>query len=138
MRWLVRLIASAGLAVDAYVHADLSGRYDPIGSSISQGDLFRVEAGIASLAALLVLVLGRRETYALAFVVAASALGAILLYRYVNVGTLGPLPNMYEPIWFTEKSVSAVAEGVAVIASLVGFGLTFIKPAPQPQPRAGS
>lgn len=137
IRWLVRLLASAGLAVDAYVHADLASRYDPIRSSISQGDLFRIEAGIASLAALLVLVLGRRESYALAFVVAASAFGAIVLYRYVNVGTLGPLPNMYEPIWFTEKSVAAVAEGVAVIASLVGFGLTLIKPTPRPRPESG-
>jgi len=28
--------------------------------------------------------------------VAASALGAVLLYRYVDVGSLSPLPNMYE------------------------------------------
>jgi hypothetical protein len=138
MKWLVRLITSAGLAVDAYVHADLASRYDPIRASISQGDLFRIEAGIASLAALLVILLGRRETYALAFLVAASALGAIVLYRYVNVGKLGPLPNMYEPIWFTEKSVSAVAEVVALIASLVGLGLTLIKPKPQPQPESDS
>jgi len=128
MKWLVRLLASAGLAVDAYVHADLASRYDPIGSSISQGDLFRVEAGVASLAAMLVLVLPRRETYAFAVSVAASAFGAILLYRYVNVGTLGPLPNMYEPIWFTEKTVSAVAEAAALLAALIGLGFTLITP----------
>jgi hypothetical protein len=128
LRWLVRLLASGGLAVDAYVHADLASRYDPIRASISQGNLFRAEAGIASLAALLVLVLPRREIYAFAVAVAASALAAILLYRYVNVGTLGPLPNMYEPIWFTEKAVSAAAEGVALIAALVGLGFTLVTP----------
>jgi hypothetical protein len=118
---LLRLITAAGLAVDAYVHADLAPAYDGIQASISQGTLFRVEAGAASLAALLVLVLGGRTWFALAALVAASALGAILLYRYVDVGQLGPLPNMYEPVWFTEKSVAAVAAAVATLAAVGGF-----------------
>lgn len=122
--WPIRLVTAAGLAVDAYVHADLAGRYDPVRNSISQGDLFRVEAGAASLAALLIVLFARRGTYGFVFVIAASALGAILLYRYVNVGTIGPLPNMYEPIWFTEKVVAAAAEAVALGAALLGFGLT--------------
>lgn len=122
--WAVRAIAAAGLAIDAFVHADLAGRYDPIRQSISQGNLFRVEAGVAALAAVLIVVIARRATYAFAFLVAASALGAIVLYRYVNVGTLGPLPNMYEPVWFTEKVVAAVAEAVTVVAALGGLGLS--------------
>jgi hypothetical protein len=122
--WPIRLVTAAGLAVDAYVHADLASRYDPVRNSISQGDLFRVEAGVAALAALLVVFFTRRETYGFAFIVAASALGAILLYRYINVGTIGPLPNMYEPIWFTEKVVATAAEAAALLAGLVGLGLT--------------
>jgi hypothetical protein len=125
---IVRVIVSAGLAVDAYVHADLADRYDPIGSSISQGNLFRVEAGVAALAALLVVFVAGREAYGLAFLVATSALGAIVLYRYVDVGALGPLPNMYEPIWFAQKTVAAVAEAVALLASLIGLGLTLLRP----------
>jgi hypothetical protein len=66
----------------------------------------------ASVAALIVLVVGRRTGFGLALAVAGSALGAILLYRYVNVGQLGPLPNMYEPAWFTEKTTAA-AEAAA-------------------------
>jgi hypothetical protein len=124
LAWAARLVTAGGLAADAFVHADLAGRYDPIRQSISQGNLFRVEAGVAALAALLIVVIARRETYAFAFVVAASALGAILLYRYVNVGTLGPLPNMYEPVWFTEKVAAAVAEAAALVAALGGVGLT--------------
>jgi hypothetical protein len=111
------------LAIDAFVHADLAGRYDPIRQSISQGNLFRIEAAVAALAALLIVAIARRETYAFAFVVAASALGAIVLYRYINVGTLGPLPNMYEPVWFTEKVVATVAEAVTVVAAIGGLGL---------------
>jgi hypothetical protein len=107
--------------VDAYVHADLADAYDPVGANISQGTLFRVEAAVAALAALLVIVAWKRLSVRMfAFLVAASALGAVLLYRYVNVGALGPLPNMYEPAWFPEKAVSAVAEGVGTVAAAVG------------------
>jgi hypothetical protein len=118
---VLRVLVAAGLAVSAYVHADLAPVYDGIHASISQGNLFRIDAAAASLAALVVLVIGRRTGFALAFVVAASSLGAILLYRYVNVGQLGPLPNMYEPAWFTEKSIAAVAEAVATVLSAGGL-----------------
>jgi hypothetical protein len=114
----LRLLTAAGLAIDAYVHADLAPAYDAIHGSISQGDLFRIEAAVASAAALIVLAFGRRTGFGLAFLVAVSAFGAIMLYRYVDVGTLGPLPNMYEPAWFTEKTIAAVAEaGTAVLAA---------------------
>jgi plastocyanin len=118
---VLRLLVAAGLAVDAYVHADLAPLYAGIHASISQGDLFRIEAGVSAAAALIVLVVGRRTGFGLAFVVSASALGAILLYRYVNVGQLGPLPNMYEPSWFGEKTLAAVAEAAAVVLSAGGL-----------------
>ncbi|MDH6120471.1 hypothetical protein ABH930_004634 [Kitasatospora sp. GAS204A] len=120
--WTLQVLTAAALAVDAYVHADLASQYDSVSKQVSQGTLFRAEAAAASLAALLVLVAGRRlVVWAFAFVVAAAGVGAVLLYRYVDVGTLGPLPNMYEPIWFTEKAASAIAEGVATASALAGF-----------------
>lgn len=116
-RTLLRWLAAAGLAVDAYVHADLAEGYDAVVNSVSQGDLFRIEAALAALAALLLVVWPRRSTIAFAFLVAAGGLAALLLYRYVDVGPLGPLPNMYEPVWFTSKQVAAVAEAVAALAT---------------------
>jgi hypothetical protein len=112
---LLRLLAAAGLAVDAFVHADLAGRYD-LGGTISQSTLFLIQGALAAAAALGLVVRGRRLEAAFGFVVSAAALGAVLLYRYVDVGRLGPLPNMYEPIWYTEKTLSAIAEGVALVA----------------------
>lgn len=120
--WVLRLLTAAGLAVDAYVHAELADTYDPVVAGISQGTLFRAEAAAAALAALLVLVAGRsRLVWAFAFLVAASALGAVLLYRYVDVGSLGPLPDMHEPAWYPKKTVSAVAEAVAAASAAVGL-----------------
>jgi hypothetical protein len=118
---VLRVLTAAGLTVDAYVHADLASLYDGNHAAISQGNLFRIEAAVASLAALIVLARGRRTGFGLALVVAASALGAIMLYRYVNVGPLGPLPNMYEPAWYTEKTLAAVAEAVAAAVAACGL-----------------
>ena len=108
--------AAAGLAYDAYVHLHLAKGYDAIGSSITQGGLFRVEAGLAIVTGLAVLLSDHRLVWAAAGLTGLGGLGAVLLYRYVDVGAIGPLPNMYEPVWFTLKTRSAVAEGsVAVI-----------------------
>jgi hypothetical protein len=125
IRVLLQVVTAAALAVDAYVHADLAAAYDLVGRQISQGTLFRLEAAVASLAALLVLLLGRRRpVWVFAFLVSVSALGAVLLYGYVNVGALGPLPNMYEPFWGLKRTSSAIAEAVGAVTSLVGFLIT--------------
>ncbi|MEU8512773.1 hypothetical protein AB0C76_14455 [Kitasatospora sp. NPDC048722] len=113
---VLRLVAAAGLAVDAAVHARLADQYDAVGDSISQGTLFRLESAAASLAVLLLLLWRHRAGDVFAWAVAASGLGALLLYRYVDVGAIGPLPNMYEPVWFSDKTLAAWAEGVATAA----------------------
>jgi hypothetical protein len=46
----------------------------------------------------------------------AQRLGAVLLYRYVNVPMLGPFPAMYEPVWFPE-AVAALVAGAAALLS---------------------
>lgn len=121
MRLLLRVLISVGLAIDAYVHLVTASAYDAVGDTLTQGDLFRIEAAVAGVAAVLILFLPHRATFAFAFVVAVSAFGAVVLYRYVDVGALGPLPNMYEPVWTMDKIVSAVAEGVAAGLALLGL-----------------
>ncbi|MFI0225485.1 hypothetical protein [Streptomyces lydicus] len=112
-----RLLAAAGLALDAYVHARLAGRYDAITATLGQGLLFRVEAALAALAALLVLVVRRPAADAFACLVAAGGLALLLLYTYVDVGPLGPLPDMYEPFLTGDKQLTLVAQAVAVLAT---------------------
>jgi hypothetical protein len=118
------LVAAAGLAIQAYVHFDLASEYDVIKSSVlSQGDLFRAEAIVAVIAAVAVLLRPRRYTAAFAFVVAAAGMAAVLVYAYVNVGAFGPIPNMYDPIWFPKKTLSVWAEGIAAVAALALFAM---------------
>jgi len=85
------------------------------------GDLFRVEGVAAAIAAAAVLFHPRRYTAAFAFLVAAAGTAAVLVYAYVDVGAFGPFPDMYDPIWFPEKTLSAWAEGVAAVAALALF-----------------
>jgi hypothetical protein len=121
-RWLITLVTAAGLGVDAYVHWHLAPSFDTLTGTasphISQGQLFRLEAVLALIAMLAVLTSRRRPVLWFAFLVAAGGLGALLLYGYVDVGGLGPLPDMYDPIWYPEKTISAVAEGLAAVGAL--------------------
>ena len=118
----LRLVIIGGLAVDAVIHLQLAPVYQLAApGGIGQGNLFRVEAGLALVAALLLLVRPSRITYAFAFAVAAGGLVAVLLYRYVDVPALGPIPSMYEPLWFAKKTATAVAEAAAAVGALTGL-----------------
>lgn len=112
---VLAVLAAAGLGYDAYVHLDLASGYDPVGDTITQGALFRVEAGLAIAAAVAVLLSDHRLAWAFAGLVGLGGVGAVLLYRYVDVGAIGPVPNMYEPVWFTLKTRSAYAEAAVAV-----------------------
>jgi hypothetical protein len=117
-RVVLRGVTALALLVDAVVHIHLAPGYQlSAPGGIGAGNLFRIEAAVAVAVALLVVLRPTRTSYAAAFLVGLSALGAVLLYRYVNVPAFGPLPAMYEPVWFFEKSMSAVAEAVAVVVA---------------------
>ncbi len=76
--------------------------------------------------------------WALCVLVLASALGALLLYRYVDVGTLGPLPNMYEPAWFPKKTAAAFAEAVGLVTAFAGLLILTFCPTLRPTLRRSS
>jgi hypothetical protein len=122
IRAALTVVVLAGLAVDVYVHFDLASSYAGVKSStLSQADLFRAEGVVALIAAVALLVRPRRYTAGFAFLVAAAGTAAVVVYRYVDIGAFGPFPNMYENIWYSEKTLSAWAEGIAALAALALF-----------------
>jgi hypothetical protein len=126
---VLSVFVAAGLVVEAVVHLRLAHDYQlaqPAG--IGQGNLFRVEAVIALLAAGYLLVRRSRLAFTVAAAVGLAGLVAVIVYRYFQVPAIGPIPSMYEPIWFFSKSLSAVAE--AVVAVLAGFAA--VRRHPQP------
>jgi hypothetical protein len=116
---VLAVLAAAGLGYDAYVHLHLASSYDSVGSTITQGGLFRLEAGISILFAAAVLVSDNRLVWLSVGMTGLAGVGAVLLYRYVDVGKIGPVPDMYEPVWFPLKTRSAYAEGGVVVVWVV-------------------
>jgi len=118
IRTVLVAVTVAGLAVDAYVHISLASAYDPVRGTVSQGQLFRIEALAAMVCALFLLLRPGRLTAAVAAALAGGGLVALVLLRYVDVGSLGPFPDMYEPLWYTKKSWTAIAQAAATAAAI--------------------
>jgi hypothetical protein len=123
LQWALAAATAVLLGIDAYVHLHDAHFYDSAAaSSISEGNLFRVQAVVAVVVAVALLVRPHPVVWAVAVLVTASAVGAVLLYTYVDVGALGPLPDLYEPTWVPAgKLASAVAEGLATLLAITGF-----------------
>jgi hypothetical protein len=122
MNMALRVLTALALFIDAGVHIYLAPGYQaasPVG--IGQGNVFLLDAAAAVLAALYVLFRGSRASFALALAVALSAFVAVMVYRYVDIPAFGPFPAMYEPVWFFEKSLSAVAEGAGALLAAAGL-----------------
>ncbi|MEP7022078.1 MAG: hypothetical protein ABI808_15650, partial [Pseudonocardiales bacterium] len=103
-RWGLVVVIVVGLGIDAYTHLDLADIYTGVKTgTLSQATLFRIEAVAAILAAVAVVMRTNRLTAALVALVTGGGAFALLLYRFVDVGKLGPLPDMYEPFWYTKK-----------------------------------
>lgn len=140
--WLLRLLTATGLGIDAYIHWHLAPDFDTLAGPghpvITGGQLFRVEAALAAMAMLLVILLSARAVAAVAFLVAAGGVAAVLVYQYTDPGTIGPLPDMHDPVWSTAKTTSAVAEVIAAAAAMILLGLlTRNRAHRRPQPVAG-
>ncbi|MCO4252949.1 hypothetical protein [Pseudarthrobacter raffinosi] len=122
--WVLRVGVAAALVVSAVIHVQLAPGYQQAApGGIGQGTLFLVQAGAAVLAAVFVLLKGSRIAFAAAAVIALSSLAAVILYRYVQVPAIGPLPSMYEPVWYAAKTITAVAEAAAGALAVAGYAL---------------
>lgn len=137
LRWTLIAITAAGLLIDAFVHFHLAGSYSGVRTNyLSEGDLFRAEATAAVIVAAALLIRPRRYTAAAAFLVAAAGTIAVVFTRYVNIGGFGPIPNMYDPAWYLEKTLSAVAEGIAAVTALLLFVLLHVEAREELKPTA--
>ena len=121
MTGLVRLLTAAALAVSAYVHLDLSSSPYYAGGQLTLGALFLAQAVVAAAVALWVAVRPSRPAYVAAAAVAVASFLALVLSTYVRLPTFGPFPVLYEPVWYADKVVAAVAAGVAALAATAGL-----------------
>lgn len=121
----LRLLTAAMLIVDAVVHFQQAANYQLAApGGIGEGNIFRIEAIVAILVAVWVLLLGSRLSFVAAFLVTGSALVAVVVYRYVDLPGFGPIPAMYEPVWFSSKAYSAIGEGIGTLSAALGVALS--------------
>jgi hypothetical protein len=121
---VLRILAAAALAVDAAVHAQLAPGYQSAApEGFGEGNLFLAEAAAAAMAGLYVLIRGSRPAWILALLTAGGGLAVLLLYRYIDVPAFGPFPAMYEPVWFFEKTLTALAQGLATLLAITVLNL---------------
>lgn len=118
---VLRVLAAAGLAVSAWIHIDLAHLYKSLGDTITQADLFYAQGAVAAAVALWLLVTGMRTAWWAAALVGAGSFAAVMVYRYVDVGAIGPIPNMHDASWLPspDKAISAVAEAAVVVLWLL-------------------
>jgi hypothetical protein len=132
----LRLLTVAGLVIDAVIHFKLASSQPPSPpGQLGQTLLFNAEGVASVVAAVLVLAFGMRWTYVVAATVAGSALAAVLLSRYVDIGVIGPLPDMYEPMWYFDKALTTAAEAIALITATAAF---FVRRRPHGTTQASS
>ena len=120
---IVRLLVAAALLVTGGIHLDLADSYDGIGERVRVGDLFRAQGVLAGLvAAWLVLRRGDRLPLLAAAAVALVSTAAVVLSVYVRLPAVGPFPELYEPVWYGDKALSAAASALATALALALLG----------------
>ncbi|GAB3568128.1 hypothetical protein GCM10027405_29510 [Arthrobacter alkaliphilus] len=125
--FVLRVLAAAALAVDAVVHVRFAPGYQSAApEGLGEGNLFLVEAAAAGVTGLYVLIRGSRPAWVFTLIIAGGGLAVLLLYRYIDIPAVGPFPAMYEPIWFFDKTLTAIAQTAAVL--LAATALTLHRP----------
>ena len=125
---LLALVAAVALAVSAYVHIDLGNAPYGTDGQITLSGLFIAQALVAVLAALWVLVRPSRLAWLAVLAVGVASLLALVLSVYVRIPSVGPFPVLYEPLWYGDKVVAAVAAGVAAVAAVVALAAAGRRP----------
>jgi hypothetical protein len=121
-------LTAVALVASAYLHLHLAADYAPNATpgGISEGDMFRIQAlaSVAAAAGLMIAVVADQRWLGPALLATggllAGSLAAVVAYRYFDLGKILILPDMYEPAWFRDKTLSAIIEGAGTLAALSG------------------
>ena len=114
-------LTAVGLTVNAVIHLQLATPFDAIaGSLASQGDLFRIQAAVGILSIVLLVAARRAWATAFAALIALGGLGMLVASTLVPLDLTGlGLPYLFEPIWYSDKVIAALAQGVAAVAAIL-------------------
>ena len=120
---LLRVVGALALGYSAYLHFRIASDGPPLvqDGEVSFAGLFVAQAVAATLVSLWVLLQGSRLAWLAFAVVAVASLAALLLSTWLTIPSIGPLPSLHDPAWYTDKVLAAVAAGVATLAALAAL-----------------
>lgn len=122
---LLRVLGALALGCSGYLHLRIALDRPPLldDGQVTLSGLFVAQA--VAVLVVVVWVLARGDALAwLAFAaVAAASLAALLLSVYVRIPAIGPLPEIYEPVWYTDKYLAAASAAAAVVVAVVALAL---------------
>jgi hypothetical protein len=110
---VLRVLGAAALGVSSYVHLHLADRY-PYPGTITGTQLFYAQGIVAAVLGLALLLTGHRLVWIAAAALGVASFAAVMLYRYTDLGAIGPLPDMNDMTWqpSPDKLLSAVVEAL--------------------------
>jgi hypothetical protein len=119
----LRIIGAVALGFSAYLHFRIASDDPPLfqDGGIRLSGLFVAQAIAATLVSLWVLFQGSRLAWLAFAAVALASLAALVISTYVEIPSIGPLPLIHDPAWYTDKVLAALAAGVASVAALVAL-----------------
>lgn len=120
-RQALRVLVPLALVVSALVHLDVAQGPRYAAGEVTVAGLFVADAVAALLAGAWVLLRPSRPAWAFAAVVAVSSLLAVVVSTYVRIPGPGPLPVVYDPAWYGDKVVAALAAGLAAVGAAAGL-----------------
>jgi hypothetical protein len=130
---VIRGLVVLALVVDAVIHLRLAPQMEIAApGGLGGGWIFRLQAIAALLVAAYLLLRGSRLAYLIAAVVLVSVFGAVLTYAFIDLPAIGPIPPMYDPLWYPEKVLSAVVEGLGAALAILGWWVSGRSPAVEP------
>jgi ABC-type Fe3+-siderophore transport system permease subunit len=106
----IRLLAAGALVVAAYLHVSLALQQGLMDKPISLAQLFMVQAAMMTAVAALLLFRPGNRIWQVAVLLALGSAAALLASVYFPLPAVGPFPAIDEPVWYSEKVLSLVAE----------------------------
>jgi len=120
---ILRVVGALALGFSAYLHARIASDAPPLfeDGGVTLSGLFVGQAVAATVVSLWVLVQGSRLAWLAFGVVALGSFVAVVMSTYVKIPSIGPLPVIYDPVWYTDKTLAAIAAGVATLVAAVAL-----------------
>lgn len=120
---VLRVVGAAALACSGYLHLRIGLGRPPLfaDGQVTLSGLFLAQAAASALVVVWVLVRPSLISWSAFGTVAAASLAAVVLSTYVRVPAVGPFPELYEPVWYLDKSLSAGAAAVATAVAVAAL-----------------